>query len=99
MSDELRLQALETASELEAAGAAAAEAQDPQGSLRSRISHAMMGMKKEFYGKGPTNAKTFINDEYVFVVMEGGLTRNEETMLAAGQQDLVRTYRGASRRR
>ncbi|MDQ3723631.1 MAG: DUF2294 domain-containing protein [Actinomycetota bacterium] len=53
----------------------------------------MVGMKKNFYGKGPTKAKTFINDEYVFVVMEGGLTRNEETLLAAGQHDLVRTYR------
>ncbi len=93
MSDEPRLPALETATGLEASGAAAAEADDRQGSVRSRISHAMVGMKKEFYGKGPTKAKTYINDEYVFVVMEGGLTRNEETLLAAGQQDLVRTYR------
>ena len=53
----------------------------------------MVGMKKEYYGKGPTKAKTFINDEYVFVVMEGGLTRNEQTLLAAGQHDLVRSYR------
>ncbi len=93
MSDEPRLPALETATGLEASGAAAAQADDQQGSPRSRISHAMVGMKKEFYGKGPTKAKTYINDEYVFVVMEGGLTRNEETLLAAGQQDLVRAYR------
>ena len=53
----------------------------------------MVGMKKEYYGKGPTKAKTFINDEYVFVVMEGGLTRNERTLLAAGQHDVVRSYR------
>ena len=93
MSDEPRLPALETATGLEASGAAAAEADDQQGSPCSRISHAMVGMKKEFYGKGPTKAKTFINDEYVFVVMEGGLTRNEETLLAAGQHEVVRTYR------
>ena len=53
----------------------------------------MVGMKKDYYGKGPTKAKTFINDEYVFVVMHGGLTRNEEVLLAAGEQDLVRSYR------
>jgi uncharacterized protein YbcI len=27
------------------------------------------------------------------VVLEGGMTRNEETLLAAGKEDLVRQYR------
>ena len=53
----------------------------------------MIGLKKEFYGKGPTKAKTFLNDNYVFCVMEGGLTRNEETMIERGHEDLVRSYR------
>jgi len=57
------------------------------------ISNAMVGLKKEFYGKGPTRAKTFINDNYVFCVLQGGLTRNEETLLAAGEERLVRQYR------
>ena len=61
--------------------------------LRADISNAMVGLKKEFYGKGPTKAKTYINDNYVFCVLQGGLTRNEETLLAAGQEDLVRQYR------
>jgi uncharacterized protein YbcI len=62
-------------------------------SVRGAISNAMVGLKKEFYGKGPTKAKTFLNDNYVFCVMEGGLTRNEETLIARGQEDLVRNYR------
>jgi uncharacterized protein YbcI len=82
-----------TAAELEGSGADGARAPDRNDSLRGRISHAMVGMKKDYYGKGPTKAKTFINDEYVFVVMHGGLTRNEEVLLAAGEQDLVRSYR------
>ena len=53
----------------------------------------MIGLKKEFYGKGPTGAKTFLNDNYVFCVMEGGLTRNEETLIGRGHEDLVRNYR------
>jgi uncharacterized protein YbcI len=53
----------------------------------------MVGLKKSFYGKGPTKAKTFLNDNYVFCVMEGGLTRNEETLIERGHEDLVRTYR------
>jgi uncharacterized protein YbcI len=59
----------------------------------AEISNAMVGLKKQFYGKGPDKAKTFINDNYVFCVLQGGLTRNEETLLAAEQQDLVRQYR------
>jgi uncharacterized protein YbcI len=61
--------------------------------MRAEISNAMVGLKKEFYGKGPTKAKTFINDNYVFCALQGGLTRNEETLLAAGHEDLVRQFR------
>lgn len=61
--------------------------------LLSEISNAMVGLKKEFYGKGPTKAKTYINDNYVFCVLQGGITRNEETLIAAGQEMLVREYR------
>jgi uncharacterized protein YbcI len=61
--------------------------------MLAEISNAMVGLKKEFYGKGPTKAKTYINDNYVFCVMQGGITRNEETLLAAGQAHLVREFR------
>jgi uncharacterized protein YbcI len=64
-----------------------------QGPMRAAISNQLVALKKEFYGKGPVGAKTFINDEYVLVVLEGGLTRNEETLLAAGEQHMVRQYR------
>jgi uncharacterized protein YbcI len=62
-------------------------------SLRMAISNGLVRIKKELYGKGPTKAKTYINDNYVFTVLEGGLTRNEETLLAAGEHRLVRDYR------
>ena len=61
--------------------------------LLADVSNAMVGLKKEFYGKGPTKAKTYINDNYVLCVLQGGLTRNEETLIAAGQELLVREYR------
>ena len=63
------------------------------GSVRTALANAMVGMKKQFYGRGPTAAKAWILDDYVFVAMEGGLTRNEETLLADGKEDLVRSYR------
>lgn len=64
-----------------------------EGSLRAALANAMVAMKKEYYGRGPTAAKAWLLDDYVVVVLEGGLTRNEETLLADGKEDLVRTYR------
>jgi uncharacterized protein YbcI len=62
-------------------------------SLRAAISNAMVGLKKHFYGRGPSKARTFFNENYVFCVLEGGLTRNEQTLLEAGEAELVRAYR------
>ena len=66
---------------------------EPGGSVRSALANAMVGMKKQFYGRGPTAAKAWILDDYVFVALEGGLTRNEETLLADGKADTVRAFR------
>ena len=66
---------------------------DATGNMRLAISNALVGIKKQLYGKGPVKAKTYINDNYVFSVLEGGLTRNEETLLKAGEHRLVREYR------
>jgi uncharacterized protein YbcI len=71
----------------------AAAGGQPAGSLRSALANSMVGLKKQFYGRGPEAAKAYIEDDYIFVVLEGGLTRNEETLLAAGRADLVRQYR------
>ena len=66
---------------------------EPGGSLRSALANAIAGVMKQYYGKGPTGAKAWILDDYVFVAMEGGLTRNEESLLADGKEDVVRSYR------
>src|SRR3954465_9943090 len=65
---------------------------EPGGTVRASLANAMVGMKKQYYGRGPTAAKAWILDDYVFVAMEGGLTRNEETLLADGKEDVVRSY-------
>jgi uncharacterized protein YbcI len=71
----------------------AAAGGQPPGSLRAAIANAMVGLKKQYYGRGPEAAKAFVEDDYIFVVLEGGLTRNEETLLAGGEHDIVRDYR------
>src|SRR3954454_3864364 len=63
------------------------------GEMRAALSNALVALMKQYSGKGPTAAKSFINDEYVLTVLEGGLTRNEETLLGAGMADVVRDYR------
>jgi uncharacterized protein YbcI len=62
-------------------------------SVRLALANSMMGIMKQFYGKGPTGAKAWVLDDYVFIAMEDGLTRNEETLLEDGKEDLVRAYR------
>jgi uncharacterized protein YbcI len=66
---------------------------EPGGSIRAALANAMVGMKKQYYGRGPTAAKAWLLDDYVFVALEGGLARNEETMLADGKENDVRSYR------
>ncbi len=66
---------------------------EADGSVRSALANAMVGMKKQYYGRGPTAAKAWVLDDYVFVALEGGLTRSEETLLADGKEDTVRSYR------
>jgi uncharacterized protein YbcI len=63
------------------------------GDLLSQISNEMAQAQKSFFGKGPTAAKTYILDDLLFVVMRGGFTTAEMTMLEFGQADLVRKFR------
>lgn len=71
-----------------------ADVKTEQGSsMTAEVSNAMVGLKKKFYGRGPDKAKAFINDNYVFCVLDGGLTQNEKTLLDAGEHRLVRKFR------
>jgi uncharacterized protein YbcI len=62
-------------------------------SLRAAISREMVKALKTFYGKGPTKAKSYLFDDLLFVVMRGGDTPGEKTLLEAGHSDSVRTFR------
>jgi uncharacterized protein YbcI len=66
---------------------------DPLGAMRAAVSSGVVQTLARLYGRGPTKAKTYFNDNYVFCVLENGLTPNEERLLAAGEEQLVRTYR------
>lgn len=61
--------------------------------LLSRISNEMVRAQKQFFGKGPTEAKSYLLDDLLLIVMRGGLTTAEKTMLEFGQADQVRQFR------
>ncbi len=61
--------------------------------LLSKISNEMVRAQKTFFGKGPTEAKSYILDDLLIIVMRGGMTTAEKTMLEFGQHDLVRQFR------
>jgi uncharacterized protein YbcI len=63
------------------------------GNLLARISNAFVTMQKEYWGLGPVEAKSYMMDDLLLVVMRGGMTRAERTMLDFGQHNLVRGFR------
>jgi uncharacterized protein YbcI len=66
---------------------------DVGGEVLSRLSNVMVTAQKRYFGKGPVLAKSYMFDDMLFIVMRGGLTVAEETMMAFDQVDLVRQFR------
>ena len=66
---------------------------ESRGDMRGNISRRIVQLHKEFYGRGPTKAKTYVNGDLVTVLMRGGFTRVEETLLQEGRGDSVITQR------
>jgi uncharacterized protein YbcI len=61
----------------------------PRGDMRGNISRRIVQLHKEYYGRGPTKAKTYVHDDLVVVLMRGGFTRVEETLLEGGRGNAV----------
>ncbi len=59
------------------------------GEARTAISNGLVALLKEYYGVGPTQAKTYYHDDIVVCVMRGGFTRVEQTLLEGGRTAAV----------
>ena len=59
------------------------------GATRTAISEGMVALLKEFYGIGPTQAKTYLHDDLVVCLLRGGFTRVEQTLLDGGRGHAV----------
>jgi len=52
-----------------------------RGAVLTAISNGMVALLKEYYGVGPTQAKTYYQDDLVVCLLRGGFTRVEQTLL------------------
>ncbi len=59
------------------------------GEARTAVSNGLVALLKEYYGVGPTQAKTYYHDDIVVCVMRGGFTRVEQTLLEGGRTAAV----------
>ena len=65
------------------------------GEQRNAISEGVVSLLKEFYGVGPTHAKTYVYDDLVVVLLRGGFTRVEQTLWENGRSLAVIEQRTA----
>jgi uncharacterized protein YbcI len=63
------------------------------GSQAASISNAIVQLHRRRYGKGPTKAKTFMLNDVVVCVYEGGVLPIEETLRDHGHTETVHQVR------
>jgi uncharacterized protein YbcI len=66
----------------------AVDTQSPRarhGDVLTAISDGMVAVLKEFYGRGPTRAKTYYHDDLVTCLLRGGYSRVEQTLWEGGR--------------
>jgi uncharacterized protein YbcI len=59
----------------------------------AEITSALISLHKEFYGKGPVKAKSFLVNDTAICVLEGGFTIVERTLIEAGEATAVHDIR------
>jgi uncharacterized protein YbcI len=61
----------------------------PGGSLYVAISNAVVGLLREYTGRGPTKARTTLRDNLVVVLLEQALTKGEQVLVEKGRGENV----------
>ena len=55
------------------------------GDVLTAISDGLVALLKEYYGRGPTRAKSYYQDDLVVCLLRGGFSRVEQTLLEGGR--------------
>ena len=69
------------------------EANRSVGEATSIISTSIVRLQSEYYGRGPTKAKTYIMGDLVVCVLEETFTKAERTLVDRGDADAVQNIR------
>jgi uncharacterized protein YbcI len=69
-----------------------------KGSISAAISSAVVQLMREYTGRGPTKARTYIDEDLITVVLQDTLTMGERSLVRDGETDLVLTSRKAFQR-
>lgn len=71
------------------------------GEVRAAIARQIGELQAQYYGRGPTKAKTYFQDDLVVVVLEETFTPAERTLIERGEsqgiQDIRRRFQQAMR--
>jgi uncharacterized protein YbcI len=59
------------------------------GPLTAQITNAVVGVFRDYTGRGPTKARTFLNDELVQVLLEDTMTTAERQLAQGGEREFV----------
>src|SRR3954447_2539963 len=63
------------------------------GGASAAISTAVVHLLREYTGRGPTKAKTYVNPDMVTVVLQDILTKGERSLVSDGKRDSVLSTR------
>ena len=55
------------------------------GEVLTAVSDGLVALLKEFYGRGPTRAKSYYEDDLVVCLLRGGFSRVEQTLVDGGR--------------
>ncbi|MHB8241968.1 MAG: Na-translocating system protein MpsC family protein [Solirubrobacteraceae bacterium] len=66
---------------------------EDQGATLAAVSRRIVGLLKEHYGKGPTKARTYYSGDLVVVLLSGGYTQAERTLIEEGRSRAVMDLR------
>jgi uncharacterized protein YbcI len=61
----------------------------PAGDIRTEISEGIVALLKAYYGRGPDQAKTYLDNDLVVCLLRGGFTPVEQTLREAGHGEDV----------
>ena len=71
------------------------------GELSAALSNAIVALMAEYTGRGPTQSKTYVNENLITCIMHDSLTKGERSLVLDGKEDAVlemrRTYQETMR--